>query len=357
MKRILTYIFILAVICASCTPRGRYMTFTGYAQGGTYTVKLNLEGVSEKPQVIRDSVDALLRQIDLSLSGYNKNSILSRFNAGETVIPDSLFIDIYSHAGNIYQLTGGMVDVASGPLFDIWGFGFKGGELPADDLVSQTVASSGMKRLVTDMRSVLNHDNDTAATLMPEALLREELRDRTLPKLNYNAIAQGYSCDVVARYLYSLGVKDMMVDIGEIFCDGVNPSGLPWTLGVDRPVDGNNELGAEIQGIFRVPEGPHGVVTSGNYRKFYIKGGHKYAHTIDPISGYPVEHSLLSATIVAPDAMFADAYATYCMVVGLEDAKAFIESDPDLEGCLIYDDNGVFATWTSSGFVLETPTL
>ena len=350
MKRILIYVLALSFLCISCAPRDRYMTFSGYAQGGTYTVKLNLKGVAEKPQEIRDSVDALLRQIDFSLSGYNKNSILSRFNAGEEVTPDSLFIDIYSHAYEIYGLTGGMVDVASGPLFDIWGFGFKNGELPAEDVVAQTVATSGMKRLLPDMTG------SCSGTLRPQDLLRPELTERTLPKLNYNAIAQGYSCDVVARYLYSLGVKDMMVDIGEIFCDGVNPSGLPWTLGIDRPVDGNNELGAEIQGIFRVPAGPHGVVTSGNYRKFYIKGGRKYAHTIDPVSGYPVEHSLLSATIVAPDAMLADAYATYCMVIGLEESQSFIESDPELEACLIYDDNGVFATWTSSGFTLEVPT-
>ena len=325
------------------------MTFTGFAQGGTYTVKLNLKDVSEKPEVIRDSVDALLRQIDFSLSGYNQNSILSRFNAGETVIPDSLFLDIYSHAYDIYGMTQGLVDVASGPLFDIWGFGFKSGEMPDDDLVAQIVASSGMKRLRPDMQQLLSDEGE----LMPSSLLIDGLADQTLPKLNYNAIAQGYSCDVVARYLYSLGVKDMMVDIGEIYCDGVNPSGQSWTLGIDRPVDGNNELGADIQGIFRVPAGPHGVVTSGNYRKFYVKGGRKYAHTINPQTGYPVEHYLLSATVVAPDAMMADAYATYCMVIGLEAAQQFIESNPELEGCLIYDDHGVFASWTSSGFNLE----
>ena len=326
------------------------MTFSGYAQGGTYTVKLNLNGVKEKPEHIRSTVDGLLVQIDHSLSGYNRNSILSRFNTGESVTPDSLFIDIYSHACSIYDQTQGLVDAAAAPLFDIWGFGFKNGKLPDDDLVAQTVATSGMKRLKSDMRDALSADG----TILPAALLADGLSDQTLPKLNYNAIAQGYSCDVVARYLYSIGVKDMMIDIGEIFCDGVNPSGQPWTLGIDRPADGNNEIGADIQGIFRVPAGPHGVVTSGNYRKFYVKGGRKYAHTINPQTGYPVEHYLLSATIVAPDAMMADAYATYCMVIGLEAAQQFIESDPDLEGCLIYDDNGVFASWTSSSFLLES---
>ena len=354
MRKFILYICIIALVFTSCSGRDRYMTFSGYAQGGTYTVKLNLKGVSERPETIRDSVDALLQQIDFSLSGYNKNSILSRFNAGETVVPDSLFLDIYSHAWNVYELTEGMVDVAAGPLFDIWGFGFKSGELPDDDVVDQTAADSGMKRLARDMKSLLHQGNEEAPELSPADLLRKDIDKTILPKLNYNAIAQGYSCDVVARYLYSIGVKDMMVDIGEIYCDGVNPSGQPWTLGIDRPVDGNNELGADMHGIFRVPAGPHGVVTSGNYRKFYVRDGKKYAHTINPVTGYPVDHTLLSATIVAPDAMLADALATYCMVIGLEESQTFIESHPELEGCLIYDDNGSFATWTSSGFTLET---
>ena len=349
MKKISVLVLTAVLLCLSCTTsRSGYVTITGYAQGGTYAVKINMEGVDQSPEQIRDSVDAILRQIDFSLSGYNKSSILSRFNAGETVIPDSLFTDIYSHACNIYERTDGLVDVAAGPLFDIWGFGFKSGEMPSDELVAETVASCGMKQLKKDMLQAVSADG----TMNSTGLLADPASGQN-PKLNYNAIAQGYSCDVVARYLYSIGVRDMMVDIGEIFCDGVNPSGKPWTLGIDRPVDGNNELGADIQGIFRAPEGPHGIVTSGNYRKFYIKDGRKYAHTINPKTGYPVEHGLLSATVVAPDAMTADAYATYCMVIGLEASISFIESHPELEACLIYDEEGVFRTWCSSGFVLE----
>ena len=305
------------------------MTVTGYAQGGTYTVKLNLNGnegtVKVKPEEIRDSIDTILKKIDNSLSGYNKNSLLSRFNAGESITPDSLFTDIFSHAVRIYNETDGVVDVAAGPLFDLWGFGFKSGDFPSDAKVREVMQACGMKRMLAENKG----------------------------QLNYNAIAQGYSCDLVAEYLYSIGVKDMMVDIGEIFCDGLNPSGQPWSLGIDKPTDGNNELGAQIQGIFRAPEGPHGIVTSGNYRKFYIKDGKKYSHSIDPRTGYPVTHNLLSATIVADDALTADAYATYCMVVGLEEAKLMIESREDLEGCLIYDQDGTFMTWCSTGFVLE----
>ena len=334
----------------SCTPKDRYISFSGYAQGGTYTVKLNLNGregmIKVKPEVIRDSVEVILQNIDNSLSGYNKNSLLSAFNAGGSVNPDSLFIDIYERAYDFYEETDGVLDVASAPLFDIWGFGFKSGEMPDDLKVKETLASSGMKRLAKDIKAAAQDGELTGSELLTTD-------DQVAPKLNYNAIAQGYSCDVVARYLYSLGVKDMMVDIGEIFCDGRNPSGKPWTIGIDRPVDGNNALGADLQGIFRIPSGAYGVVTSGNYRKYYIKDGKKYAHTIDPRTGYPVAHNLLSATILAPDATSADAYATYCMVVGLDAAKEFLSAREDLEGCLVYDEDGEFCTWTSSGFILE----
>ena len=163
------------------------------------------------------------------------------------------------------------------------------------------------------------------------------------------------SCDVVAAYLYGLGVKDMLVDIGEIFCDGVNPGGKPWRVGVDRPFDGNNDPGTDLDGIWESQNAPCGIVTSGNYRKFYVHDGKKYAHTIDPRTGYPVQHNLLSATIVAKDATDADAYATYCMVIGLEKAKEFIERSPDdLAGYLIYaDENGEMHEWASANFNLK----
>ena len=327
--RIFLKIFLAAALISSCSPKDRYITITGHAQGGTYAVKLNLNGkdgmVQTRPEEIRDSIDAILLEIDNTLSGYNRNSMLSRLNAGEDIRWNDMMKDIFAHAAQIHAETKGAVDVAAGPLFDLWGFGFKIGDFPSDEEVRKTKETSNLEYYILHEEGILN----------------------------FNAIAQGYSCDLVAEYLYSLGVKDMMVDIGEIFCDGRNPSGLPWSLGIDKPVDGNNQLGAQIQGIFRAPEGPHGIVTSGNYRKSYIKDGKKYSHTIDPRTGYPVTHNLLSATIVAGDALTADAYATYCMVIGLEESKAFLESRTDLEGCLIYDEDGQFKTWCSEGFVLE----
>lgn len=339
--------FFALLAAYACTQSGGYVTITGFAQGGTYTVKINTDGVTVSAEEIRDSIDCILKDIDNSLSGYNRKSILSRFNSGEAVVPDTLFKEIYTIGREVFGLTGGAVDVAAAPLFDIWGFGFANDSLPSADEVGETMLSCGMSRLKADMEDAIAEDG----SLDPFSLL---LKGGALPKLNYNAIAQGYSCDMVARYLYSVGVKDMLVDIGEIFCDGVNPSGQAWTLGIDRPVDGNNDPGTQIQGIFRSPEGPHGIVTSGNYRKFYIRDGRKYAHTIDPRTGYPVQHTLLSATIVADNAVMADAYATYCMVIGLDASREFLTSRPDLEGCLIYDEDGGFKTWCSDGFVLDT---
>lgn len=328
----------------SCQQKDDYITIEGYAQGGVYSVTFNLKGVDVPQKEICDSITAILENIDFTLSGYNRNSLLSRFNAGEEIVPNALFIDSYHIGRQIFEQTEGVVDVAGAPLYDIWGFGFKTGEMPTDAQVAYVRDNSGLSRCVT---SLDGHEGPLKAS---DILLESS---DVLPQLNYNAIAQGYSCDLVARYLYSIGVKDMLVNIGEIYCDGKNPSGMPWKVGIDKPVDGNNELGAQLQGVFKVPSGAHGVVTSGNYRKFYIKDGKKYAHTIDPRTGYPVSHSLLSATVIAPNAMLADAYATYFMVIGLEASKQFLAADAGMEACLIYDEDGEFKSWCTPGFLLE----
>ena len=335
-----TFLIILVLLLVSCQERDRYIQVSGYAQGGTYTVKCHLNGTAVTPETVRDSIEAILHLIDTTLSGYNKGSLLSRFNAGERIRPNTLFVETYALSRRWFERSGGLLDFAAGPLYDAWGFGFRSGEMPSDEEVSRLVASSGMKHL-------------------PERLpLRDgylDPADLGYPRLNYNAIAQGYSCDLVARYLYSIGVKDMLVDIGEIFCDGRNPSGQPWSVGVDRPIDGNQEKGAELSGIWSSGGGPAGIVTSGNYRKFYVRDGKKFAHTINPLTGYPVSHSLLSATVVAPDAASADALATWYMVIGEAGARELILSDGSLEGYLICaGEDGTMQEWASPGFPLVT---
>ena len=331
---------VLLALCA-CSGRGRYVAVTGYAQGGTYSVKFNASGVRVPKEEIAAAIDSILTLVDTTLSGYNKASQLSRFNAGEVIVPNGLFSDIYSFSRDIWEETDGCVDVAAGPLFDIWGFGFSTDSLPSDDKVRATMEACGMGRL-----------GDSIAPGVP--LDASALAEGEFPALlNFNAVAQGYTCDLVADYLKSTGVTDMLVDIGEIYCAGHNPSGRDWSIGVDRPVDGNDTPGADLDGIWVSGGQSCGIVTSGNYRKYYVRDGRKYSHTIDPRSGYPVDDSLLSATIVAPTAAAADAYATYCMVLGFDGARAFIESRPDLEGYLIYDLDGTMTEWASPGFTLR----
>ena len=340
-------IIVSAVLLVSCSGRDRYIQLGGYAQGGTYAVKLNAKGVRVRPEVMQQTVDSLLHEIDFTLSGYNKASLLSRLNAGETITPNRMLCEVYDISRKFYDESQGALDVSSGPLFDIWGFGFREGEMPSADEVLSARQRCGMDRLKPTMEEALRPDG----TLCAQDLLVDSSAEA--PTLNFNAIAQGYSSDVIADYLHSLGVHDMLVDIGEIYCEGLNASGKPWGVGLDRPEDGNFTPGADLEGVWHSSGGEgQGIVTSGNYRKFYVRDGRKYSHTIDPRVGEPVQHNLLSATIVAADATTADAVATWCMVVGLEESESIMVSH-GYEGCLIYDDGGSNAIWQTAGFRLE----
>ena len=340
-------LILLAAVLLSCTNPGGYVTVRGYAQGGTYSVKFNLSGTEGQPEAIHAAIDSILQRVDTTLSGYNKGSMLSRFNRGETVVPNDLFLDIYDFSRKYFEASEGALDVAAGPVFDIWGFGFTADSLPPQAKVDSALAISGMKRLVPSLREVLQPDG----SLRPQDVV---LRGEALPRLNYNAVAQGYTCDLVAAYLHSLGIKDMLVDIGEIFCEGLNPFGKPWSIGVDRPVDGNNSPGKDLDGIWLSSGESQGVVTSGNYRNFFIKDGQKYGHTLDPRTGYPARDSLLSATLVMATAADADAVATWAMVLGFEKARTLILGREDMEGYLIYAGAGdEMKQWASPGFKLK----
>lgn len=300
-------------VLALCSCSGRYEIVSGYAQGGVYSVKYNSRGAKLSHAEIRRGIESILDSIDRSLSGYNAASTLSRYNAGERRYDDPLFDTALGMAEEYYALSDGAVDCWSAPLFDLWGFGFSGdgSEIPSDAQLGEA---------------------------------REECARRT--RVNFNSFAQGLSCDIVASYLRDAGVEDMLVDIGEIYCCGLNPKGKGWTIAVDNPVDGNNSPGADIRAIWSSDGRACGIVTSGNYRKFYVRDSVKYSHTIDPRSGKPVEHSLLSATVVAPSAALADAMATFCMVSGPEEARKRILAEPEMEALMISSDG----VWTSPGF-------
>ena len=334
LRKVLLILAFLLVVMSCGERQDRYVQITGTAQSVNYAVKFNTSGVNVPADAIRDSVDAILTKIDFTLSGYNKQSLLARFNAGEVIRPNDLFLDLYELGYKMWERSCGALDFAAAPLYDVWGFGFRSSSFPTDDQIGDLLGKIGQKMLPQTLPLAPD------GTLDPSSIGN--------PKLNYNAIAQGYTCDVIAKHLYGIGVKDMLVDIGEIWCDGVNPDGKPWAVGVDRPEE-------EFKDVWSSAGKPAGITTSGNYRKFFVRDGKKYSHTINPITGYPVEHSLLSATVVSKvSAAESDAIATWCMVVGLEAAQKLILEDTNLEGYLTYaDEEGELHEWMSPGFSLR----
>lgn len=305
-----TLLLLILLLCG-CS---RFVEFHGFTQGGLYCVKADIGPAGKSYRAIAGDIEDILTQIDTTFSGYNRSSMLSRFNRGCKIVPSRMFTELLSIADSFKTASGGAFDHYGAPLFDIWGFGFGSDSLPNRDKVNEA--------------------------------LQECKSHKTL---NFNAVAQGYSCDAVAGYLESLGIHDYLVDIGEIRCSGVNAKGLGWSIGIDTPYDGNDSPGETLSGVWQSDSLCHGVVTSGNYRKFYIRDGRKYAHTIDPRSGYPVQHNLLSATVIAPTATEADAIATWLMVIGFEEARQKVLSDENLEACLICSDT----LWTSPGFSMH----
>ena len=276
---------------------------------------------------LHQAIKAELQKVDNSLSPFNEHSVITAINQNQDVKPDEMFLTVFNKAMEISRETDGAFDITVAPLVNAWGFGFKNGSQPNRQQVDS------LRRLIGYEKVILK--NDRIVKQSPDIML------------DCSAIAKGYGSDVVARFLQQQGVKNFMVEIGgEVVTSGVNPQRLPWRIGVTKPTDDSLSIKGEIQSVLNVTD--LAMATSGNYRNFYYKGGKKYAHTIDPKTGYPVQHSLLSATVLAKDCATADAYATSFMVLGIDSAKKVLERHPELMAYFIYaDDKGQNAVWCS----------
>ena len=276
---------------------------------------------------LSQSIKAELMKVDASLSPFNKESVITAINDNKDVRPDEMFKDVFSLAMDISKETDGAFDITVAPLVNAWGFGFKNGSQPSRHQVDSLLRLVGYEKVSMVDGKVKKKD--------PRIML------------DCSAIAKGYGTDRVARLLQSRGVENYMVEIGgEVVTSGVNPERLPWKIGVTKPTDDSLNTGHELQTILNLTD--KAMATSGNYRNFYYKGGKKFAHTSDPKTGYPVQHSILSATVITKSCAVADAYATSFMVMGLDKAKQVLERHPELMAYFIYsDEKGDMAVWFS----------
>ncbi|MBQ8050932.1 MAG: FAD:protein FMN transferase [Bacteroidaceae bacterium] len=268
-----------------------------------------------------------LQEVDGSLSMFNPNSTLSRINRGERTTTDSLLRFVFTQAQQISQATDGCFDVTVAPLVNAWGFGFKNGVLPDSAQVDSLRQFVGWQKVSIDEGGHLRKADERMV-------------------LDFSAIAKGFGVDQVASLFNQLGITNYMVEIGgEIVVKGLNPKGRLWSIGVNKPIEDSTSTNQEIQTILALTD--CAMATSGNYRNYYISAeGRKLAHTIDPHSGYPVQHSILSSTVLAPTCSMADAFATSFMVMGLEHAKAVLKAHPELQAYFIYsDEQGRLQTW------------
>ncbi len=319
---------VLALLLSGCAAgnQGAWLKISGYTQGTTYNITYQDPDSTD----YQEQLEKLLGEFDQSLSTYLPSSIVSRMNQGiPDVDADDYFRHCFQAADEVYAATGGAFDITVAPVVNAWGFGFTERSRVDSALIDSLLQFVGMNKVaLQDNRLV---------------------KDREGIMLDMNAIAQGYAVDVLAGFFDAENIDNYLVEIGgEVRCNGKNRFGLDWRIGIDKPIDGLQLPGVQMQAIVQISG--RSLATSGNYRRFYEEDGIKYSHTIDPSTGYPVQHGLLSATVVASDCMRADAYATAFMVMGYEKARRFLEEHTYLDAYLIFNDEmGEYRVWYTAG--------
>ena len=272
-----------------------------------------------------------LNKVDEEFSMFNKRSMVTAFNQGRQIEASKMFMEVLTLSQAINKETDGAFDITVAPLVNAWGFGFKHQQLPNRQQVDSLRALMGMQYIKVEHTGEKNIVKTDHKGLM----------------LDFSAIAKGYGSDAVAAVMRRHDIKNYMIEIGgEIVTSGISEKRLPWKIGVTKPTDDSLNTNQNLQTVLNVTD--RAMATSGNYRNFYYKNGKKLAHTIDPRTGYPVQHSLLSATVLAHSCAEADGYATAFMVLGIEKSKAVLDKHPELMAYFIYaDKDGKTKVWYS----------
>lgn len=338
MKQLLLSV-LACLLVASCQEQARFQYFEYSGRLHTpYHIKY------EYKEPLDDEIRAELDRFYHLFNAFDSTSVVSHINRNEDLrVADSTFVHLFHTAQMVAELTDGAYDITCAPLVNLWGFGFEDG----DSVVTQQHIDS-VKQFVGYQK----------IHLADGRIVKDDPR----VMLNCSSIADGTVCDMVADRFDRLGIQNYMVEFGgEIVAKGINPRGEHWRLGINRPVDDSTGLNQQLETIIHLyPDGidpakvsnngRRGMATSGNYRNFYVKDGKKYAHTIDPREGRPVQRDVLSATIIAPTGGLADACATACMVLGTEGAKLLKEKLPMIDYFLICGDSTGYVTVESEGF-------
>ena len=310
MKRVF---FILAIVTvfASCR-RPQKINYSGITQGSYFSITY----YDEKGRSFEEEIDSIFKAVDNSVSLWNENSIIRKVNRNEDIVVNQIFKDNFEWARKASGFSEGAFDATIGPLVSAWGFHYK------KELEMTPEMVDSIKQLV-DYQKIDIADNKV-------------MKANPNMTLDFNAVAQGYTTDLIGKFLESKGIFSYLVDVGgEIFARGTKPNGDLWTIGIEKPAE-NYDSERSVQ--IKIQLKDKGIVTSGNYRKYIEKDGVRYSHSIDPKTGYPVEHNLLSATVIADNAAWSDCLATICMLVGKEKASKLLE-DQGVEAYFIYVDN------------------
>ena len=326
-KSSLFWILLLALgsiwIIRKNQPDNQYKTIQGPIFGTIYQIKY------QSSEDLQAEVREELNRFDYSLSPFKEQSIISKVNRNEEVELDSLFIKVFNRSKETSKLSDGAFDITVAPLINAWGFGFKQGIYPDSLQVDSLLQYTGYQTVKLEEGKVIKQNPETI--------------------LNCSAIAKGYSVDIIGDLLHAKGIKNYMINIGgEVLAKGVNGKNEPWQIGINKPTDDSLSINQDLEMIVSLKD--KALATSGNYRNFYIKDGKKYAHTINPKTGYPVQHNILSATVLADDCMTADALATTFMVLGLEQSLELLKQVPQVEACFIYtDEEHEYAIYLTEG--------
>lgn len=318
-------LFATIFILTNCNQQpNKLIKIAGEAQGTTYHITYLTEDNSN----YKKEIDSIFKKIDTSLSTWIPASIISKINRNDsTAVIDDHFIDVFNNAMEVSQETKGVFDVTVAPIINAWGFGFSKKASVDSIMIDSLLHFVGYKLVRIDEKKLIKEN--------PQVML------------DFNAIAPGYTVDVLATFLDKKNISNYIIELGgEVRAKGKKDNGSTWTVGIDQPNEQATD-GRPLKAIIKLQD--RALATSGNYRKFYIEDGKKRAHIIDPHTGYPAQHHLLSATVLAGDCATADAYATAFMVMGVEKSKEFLDQHKEmqLEVFFIYDENGSWKTYSS----------